>query len=73
MFKLGIDLSDLSEKAEQTNQGVRNSIEEMAQQLPNVPVKEYIDKLTADFVEMPFNKLDDVWEDALGDIFKDNE
>jgi len=73
MFKLGIDLNDLSDKAEQTNEGVRESIEEMANQLPNVPVKEYIAKLTADFVEMPFNKLNDVWEDALGDIFKDNE
>jgi proteasome assembly chaperone (PAC2) family protein len=73
MFKLGIDLKDLSDRAEQTTEGVRDSIDEMAKQLPNVPVKEYIEKLTADFVEMPFNKLDDVWEDALGDIFKDNE
>ncbi len=73
MFKLGIDLTDLSDKAGKTIDGVRESIAEMAKQLPNVPVREYIDKITADFVETPFNKLDDVWEDALGDIFEDNE
>jgi proteasome assembly chaperone (PAC2) family protein len=73
MFKLGIDLADLSHKSDELMTSVQHSIDEMSEQLPNVPVKEYIAKMTSDFVEMPFNKLNDVWEDALGDIFKDSE
>jgi hypothetical protein len=34
-------------------------------------VREYIAKVTADFEERHFDRLDDVWQDALGDIFKD--
>lgn len=73
MFKLGIDLTELAQKSDEITRQIREAIDELAKQLPHAPVKEWLTKLTADFVEMPFNKLDDVWEDALGDIFKDGE
>ena len=73
MFKLGIDLSELAERSQKLIETVRTQIEDMAQATPNFPIKEYVEKLTADFVEQPFAKLDDVWHDALGDLFKDGE
>jgi proteasome assembly chaperone (PAC2) family protein len=73
MFKLGIDLTELTHKSQEVETQIKSAIDELAQQLPNAPVKEWLAKLTNDFVEMPFNKLNDVWEDALGDIFKDND
>jgi proteasome assembly chaperone (PAC2) family protein len=71
MFKLGLDLGDLSQRSKELMTSINNHIDELSKQLPNVPVKEYIAKLTADFEERHFDKLDDVWQDALGDIFKD--
>lgn len=73
MFKLGIDLSDLAERSQKLIETVRDQIEEMAKSTPNFPIKEYVEKLTADFVEQPFAKLDDVWHDAFSDLFKDSE
>ncbi|BCX04925.1 MAG: hypothetical protein KatS3mg053_2863 [Candidatus Roseilinea sp.] len=73
MFKLGVDLTELAEKSAETAAQMREAIEKLARQLPHAPIKEWLAKLNADFVEMPFTKLDDVWEDALGDIFKDSE
>jgi proteasome assembly chaperone (PAC2) family protein len=73
MFKLGIDLTDLEEKSVVLIRSVNEQIEELSKQMPNLPVKEYIAKMTAEFVEKPFVKLDDVWHDALSDIFKDED
>ena len=71
MFKLQLNLTDLAARsAELTNQ-ITAHMDELAVKHPQVPLKEYIAKVTADFVEKPFAKLDDVWEDALGDIFGD--
>jgi len=73
MFKLGIDLSELAERGQQLIESVRTQIDDLAKATPNFPVKEYVEKLTADFVEQPFAKLDDVWHDAFSDLFKDGE
>ncbi|GIV84987.1 MAG: hypothetical protein KatS3mg052_1994 [Candidatus Roseilinea sp.] len=73
MFKLGIDLTELAEKSAEATAQMREAIEKLARQLPHAPIKEWLAKLEADFVEMPFTKLDDVWEDALSDILKDGE
>ena len=73
MFKLGIDLSDLADRSQKLIETVRDQIDELAKSTPNFPIREYVDKLTSDFVEQPFAKLDDVWNDAFGDLFKDGE
>ena len=69
MFKLGLPLVDLAAKAKELTATIDAAIDQLSNQLPNVPVREYIAKLTADFVEQPFAKLDDVWQDALDDLF----
>lgn len=73
MFKLSLPLADLARKSAELEGNIDSAIEELAKQLPNVPVREYIAKLTADFVEQPFTKLDDVWQDAFKDLFGDAE
>jgi proteasome assembly chaperone (PAC2) family protein len=73
MFKLGVDLTDLTEKSDEVVAQIGGAIDELTTQLPHAPIKEWLAKLTGDFVEMPFNRLGDVWEDALGDLFKDND
>lgn len=71
MFKLGLDLSDLAQKANELTDTVNAQIEEVAKQLPGAPVKEYIAKISAGFEERPFAALGDVWKNALGDLFND--
>jgi proteasome assembly chaperone (PAC2) family protein len=71
MFKLGLDLSDLAQKASELTETVNAQIDELAKQLSGAPVKEYIAKITAGFEERPFTALGDVWKDALGDLFNE--
>ena len=71
MFKLSLDLSDLVQQAKDLVASIDEHVEDLSKQMPTVPVKEYLSKITADFEERPFDKLDDVWQDALGDLFAD--
>lgn len=71
MFKLGINLSELAERAAKQRAEIAEVIDGLATKHPQVPIKEYIAKLTADFVEQPFTKLDDVWQDALDNLLGD--
>ena len=76
MFGLKIDLRDLAEKSEALTAQIGENIETLAKELPNFPVKEYLAKMTAEFEERKFSpedKLSDVWNDALGDLFDDGE
>ncbi len=76
MFGLKIDLRDLAEKSEALTAQIGENIETLAKELPNFPVKEYLAKMTVEFEERKFapeDKLSDVWNDALGDLFDDGE
>ena len=68
MFKMQLNLTDLAARSAELTTQITNHLDELATKHPQVPLKEYIAKVTTDFVEKPFAKLDDVWEDALGDI-----
>jgi proteasome assembly chaperone (PAC2) family protein len=78
LFGLSIDTADLVERSRVLTEQISASVEELAEKLPQVPVKEYIAKMTADFDEQKFDAgdptdaLSDVWEDALGDLFDDS-
>lgn len=71
MFGLGLDLSKLEEQSEDLLLSMHNKIEELGNQLPQLNVQEYLDKVAEEFNEMPFMPLDDVWERELGDLFED--
>jgi len=73
MFKLGFDLSDLEQKSRELVRSVAAQIDALEHQVPKAQVREYLEKVSANFTEMSFMPLDDAWEAGLRDIFKDQE
>jgi predicted ATP-grasp superfamily ATP-dependent carboligase len=73
MFDLGIDLSDLERQSDELVSSMDYKIDELDRAMPQFKVREYVERLTRDFVEMPFMPLGEVWERELGDLFGDME
>ncbi len=71
MFGLGIDLSDLDIKSDELISSMDQKIDELDRALPQLEVREYLESLTGEFVEMPFMPLGEVWERELGDLFEE--
>lgn len=73
MFDLGIGLSDLGRRSDELTSSMDYKIDELERAMPQLKVREYVDGLSRDFVEMPFMPLGEVWERELGDLFEDME
>ena len=73
MFGIEIDLSDLELKSEELTASMDSQIEELEQKAPRLKVKEYLEQLAAEFTEMPFMPLGEVWERELRDLFDEDE
>lgn len=73
MFHLGYDLTGLRKKSEELLAEWDGKIEQVAESMPQLQVREYMEKLTQKFHEMPFAPLSDVWEDELRGLLKDFE
>ena len=76
LFGMTIALGDLAQKSEDLDKQIAASIEELVQQMPQLPIREYLARMTAEFEVVSFeapDNLSDVWGDALGDLFKDGE
>lgn len=71
MFGLGIDLSDLDRQSEALISSIDAKIEELERTMPQMNVRGYLQKISADFEERTFLPLDDVWERELGDLLDD--
>lgn len=71
MFELGFDLSDLERQSDDLIASMEAKIAALDERMPQLDIREYIDKLTADFTERPFMPLDEVWARELGDLFDD--
>ncbi len=71
LLNLGIDLKELEKNSGEMVTAIDAKIEELIEELPQLNIREYLDKLSADFDELSFVPLDDVWEQGLRDIFKD--
>lgn len=69
MLGLDFDLSDLERKSARLVRVVDSKIEELDGVSPELGVREYIDQLSADFKEMSFQPLDDVWEQEFRRLF----
>ncbi len=72
MFGLRLDLSDLERQSDELTASMTAEIDELEKKAPQSSIREYLDKLAADFDETPFMPLD-VWDRELGDLFKDVE
>jgi len=73
MFGLDLDLSDLRTQSEELIADWGAKIEHLTRTMPRLKVEDYMDQVNADFQEKRFEPLDDVWEEALSDLFDDEE
>jgi proteasome assembly chaperone (PAC2) family protein len=71
LFGLDLDLTDLESKSRQLVSIIDAQIDEIDEKLPELKVRDQIAELAADFEEMPFMPLSDVWERELRDLFED--
>ncbi|MCB9078742.1 MAG: PAC2 family protein [Anaerolineaceae bacterium] len=73
MFGLEYSLSDLDESSDELINSMSAKIDELEQKLPQLKVREYIEKVSDDFTETSFMPLSDVWKRELDDLFEDLE
>ncbi|MBN1580968.1 MAG: PAC2 family protein [Anaerolineae bacterium] len=71
MFGLDFDLSDLEQQCQELVASMDAKLDALDDQMPQLEIKAYLDKLTEEFNERHFIPLDDVWRKGLEDIFKD--
>jgi len=69
MFGLRLDLSNLEQQSAEISASMDDKLGELEQKYPQI--REYMEKLERDFEETPYSPLDDVWEQALGDMLED--
>jgi proteasome assembly chaperone (PAC2) family protein len=65
MLKLDFDFTDLEKKSQELMQILDAKIDELDKSAPQLGIRDYIRKLSEDFNEMPFEPLDDIWEDEI--------
>ena len=73
MFQLGLNLSDLERQSEELASSIAVKIDELAREMPQLKVKEYLEKVNKEFTERQFMPLDEVWARELGDLLDDIE
>lgn len=69
MLNLGLDLSDLERRSSQLLQAIEMRVAEMERDNPHLGVREYLQNLADAYEEMPFEPLDDFWEEKLRGLF----
>jgi proteasome assembly chaperone (PAC2) family protein len=65
MLNLDFDLRDLEQKCEKLIDVVDTKVAEMDDLAPQLEVQDYMDRLSAEFEEVPFEPLSAVWEDEI--------
>jgi len=71
MFGINIDLTDLDKQSDELTSALKSELKSLETKAPQLEVESYMKKVETEFTEMPFMPLDTLWEDELGDIFKD--
>ena len=70
LLDLGLDLSDLRQKADDLIVAWDDKLQQLAEAMPQLGVADYVEKVNADFEEESADHSQDVWEDALKDLFE---
>jgi proteasome assembly chaperone (PAC2) family protein len=73
MFNLELDLSDLKRRSAELSVAWDTKIAHVEGTMPELGVRDYMDKVHEDFHEEQFEPLSDVWEEALRDLFNDDD
>lgn len=71
MFGINVDLSDLDRQSDELTNALKSELKSLESKAPQLEVASYMRKVEKEFTEMPFMPLDTMWEEELGDIFKD--
>ncbi len=71
MFRLGMDLSDLRRKSERLVRIMDDKMADLERAMPQLDVRTYLETVNESFTELPFEPLDDMWEQELRDILDD--
>jgi hypothetical protein len=72
MYGMEIDLHELELESEELTASMDQQIAELDQQAPRLKVHEYLEDLSAEFVERPFMPMDDLWTRELRDLFDED-
>ena len=72
MFGLGMDLTDLEDRAKDLVDAWVTKVDELEAKHPELGVKEYLNSVAADFTERPFVPLDQAWNE-LDDLLNDTD
>ncbi len=73
MFNLELDLSDLERRGTELGQAWDTKIAHVDGTMPELGVRDYMNKVDEDFEEVRFEPLSAVWEEALRDLFNDDD
>ncbi len=65
MLKLEMDLTGLQRKGKRLVRLMDAKVEELDSASPQLGIREYMARLAENFTEMPFDPLEEVWEDEL--------
>jgi proteasome assembly chaperone (PAC2) family protein len=65
MLKIDVDLSDLTEKSAEEIKELDLKMEELEKLAPQLELRDYFQRITDEFTEVPFIPLDDVWEENV--------
>jgi hypothetical protein len=71
MLKTGFDLSDLEKKNRRLLELIDSKIDDMENSKPQLGVRDYLQRISENFNEVPFSPLDDVWEKNIGQLLND--
>lgn len=65
MLKTNFNLAGLEQKSKRLVELVESKVEELENTNPQLGVREYLQRLSEEYKEVPFTPLDDVWEENL--------
>jgi predicted ATP-grasp superfamily ATP-dependent carboligase len=69
MLHLELDLTNLEQKSKELVELFDAKIEELDKEAPQLGVRDYLNRLSEEFMVTPFTPLDDVWEQELRRLF----
>ena len=73
MINIDLDLSDLEKKSGELVELFDTKIDELDRESPELGIRDYLNKLSDEFVPTTFTPLDDVWEQELRRLFDRSE
>jgi hypothetical protein len=73
MLDLNLDLTDLEKKSRHLVDVIDEKVIELDKLVPQMGVREYMDRLSEDFTEVVFEPLGEVWEEEFRKLFGDDD